>query len=336
MKKILKTIALAISIVVISSLSPIRNNVGWLINQPVKAITVVEGGATVTRLESLDYIVYALLSNGEAQVYDASRAGGNITIPREVYGHKVTSIGNYAFPAHAEDTIYNVDGTISKYTRLIGNSTIQSVVVPDTIKVIGSGAFSYCSNLVSVELPNSLMSIKDSTFAFCKKLVSINVPESVTKIEDSAFWLCEALDNITITNSVTSIGNSAFVGCRKLKYVELTESVIELGEYAFDSSLVVKASEYIVDKQKTKMKVYLYDSNGVDMVASYYVESNTNMSTYIANMGADWEKVSGSDITKITQHSVYKLSGKTLESPTLIPSSTQVKNRQDGITITLN
>ncbi len=84
---------------------------------------------------------------------------------------------------------------------------ITSVIIPNTVKIIGEGAFRH-NNLTSVEIPDTVISIGDYAFYF-NKLTSVTIPNSVTSIGNSAFY-GNNLTRVTIPNSVTSIGSGAF------------------------------------------------------------------------------------------------------------------------------
>ena len=93
-----------------------------------------------------------------------------------------------------------------------GNTSITSVIIPNSVTSIGDGAFSGCSGLTSVTIGNSVTSIGTGAFRNCSGLTSINIPNSVTTIGSWAFRECSGLTSITIPNSVTSIGDGTFFG----------------------------------------------------------------------------------------------------------------------------
>ena len=68
-----------------------------------------------------------------------------------------------------------------------------TLVIPDSVREINSGAFSYCQ-VTAVILPQNLTLIKNNTFSGCNML-SITIPKSVTAIDAGAFWQCERLRN---------------------------------------------------------------------------------------------------------------------------------------------
>lgn len=63
--------------------------------------------------------------------------------------------------------------------------------------MIGEHAFSY-SGLQSIVIPNSMTVIGDNAFSFCMRLQSIEIHDSVTTIGESAFQDCINLKSITI------------------------------------------------------------------------------------------------------------------------------------------
>ena len=84
---------------------------------------------------------------------------------------------------------------------------VTKVTFPNTLRIIGSGAFADSALEIAV-LPNSLLVIEDFAFS-CSALKSINIPDSVSIIGASAFVFTE-IDFITIPKSIISIGEEAF------------------------------------------------------------------------------------------------------------------------------
>ncbi len=104
-------------------------------------------------------------------------AQGDFTIPAEIDGSAVTSIGNFAFS---------------------GCSGLTSVTIPDGVTSIGGCAFHGCSHLTSVTIPDSVTSIGIGAFEDCGELTSVTIPNSVTSIGDNAFSCCSGLTSVTL------------------------------------------------------------------------------------------------------------------------------------------
>lgn len=86
---------------------------------------------------------------------------------------------------------------------------LTGVSFPDSVTVIGEGAFSFCPDLRKVSLPKKLTEIGNGVFSNCRKLGNITVPASVKKIRSHAFYDCLAMKKITILNSKTVIEKEA-------------------------------------------------------------------------------------------------------------------------------
>ena len=112
-------------------------------------------------------------------------------------------------------------------------TSVTSVSIPNSVKIIGEGAFRDCSSLTSVTIPNSVTIIKYGAFSGCSSLTSVTIPNGVTWIGDRAFKNCSSLTSITIPNSVTEIGMFAFEGCSSLTSIAIPNSVKSIGDYAF-------------------------------------------------------------------------------------------------------
>ncbi len=112
-------------------------------------------------------------------------------------------------------------------------TNLKSAIIGDSVKVIDDYAFSGCTSLENITIPDSVTSIGEGAFYNCSKLVNITIPDSVTSIGDKAFCYCTGLANITIPNSVTSIGRNAFYDCTGLANITIPNSVTSIGESAF-------------------------------------------------------------------------------------------------------
>ena len=188
----------------------------------------------------------------EYDVYGAYEYKGHLVIPEKITlegkEYMVTELYDMACALYGGDIIENP------------NTTLLSVVIPNTIKKVGLGCFEGCTALKSVTfatdspiqelnrsflgcssleeviLPENLSFITSAEFEFCTSLKTINLPETVTEIGSSAFLGCISLENINLEN-VKVIGEygrvgGAFAGCTSLKTVNI-ESAIKIFENTF-------------------------------------------------------------------------------------------------------
>lgn len=99
------------------------------------------------------------------------------------------------------------------------HKNLTSVVIPDSVQVIGNSAFSSCENLTSVVIGNGVKTIGGAAFSGCKKLTDLTIGNGVEIISDYAFYQCAGVTELTIPDSVINIGYCAFDGWTNLTKV---------------------------------------------------------------------------------------------------------------------
>ncbi len=96
-------------------------------------------------------------------------------------------------------------------TRLVSALTDAAmVIVPKTVKTIGSLAFSRRSKLKKVQLPEGLECIERDAFSDCDALEEVTIPASVTTVAPYAFAGCEKLKKVTFLGVVKDLARTAF------------------------------------------------------------------------------------------------------------------------------
>ncbi|MCD8120347.1 MAG: leucine-rich repeat domain-containing protein, partial [Lachnospiraceae bacterium] len=90
---------------------------------------------------------------------------------------------------------------------MLGAMNLQEIEIPDSVVIIGDGAF-YYSAPVSADSGDDVTAASEDG-----SLKSVEIPDSVLMIGNYAFEDCKDLTDITIPASVTRIGVGAFDGC---------------------------------------------------------------------------------------------------------------------------
>ena len=117
---------------------------------------------------------------------------------------------------------------------------LESVQLPNSLKVIGSYAFNECESLKEIKIPDSVERIYQCAFADCKKLKSVQLSKNLTELYDGAFEFT-GLTKIVIPDGVKSIGYSTFCFCEDLKEVTLPNSLQSIFGSAFLYSTTLTA-----------------------------------------------------------------------------------------------
>ena len=113
--------------------------------------------------------------------------------------------------------------------------SLREIKIPDSVKEIGNDAFSCCKSLKEITILDGVTKIGKMAFRCCKSLREIKLPDSVIEIGNKAFSGCDSLREIKIPDGVTKIGDEAFCGCTSLKEITIPDSVTSIGGYAFNS-----------------------------------------------------------------------------------------------------
>lgn len=151
-------------------------------------------------------------------VPDYSTAEGNVLIDGiEPYGD--TSLILPSVSPNGE----TVTGIVSY--AFLDCTSITSVVIPDSVKMIGRDAFAGCKALASVTIGNGIQSISLGAFSSCYSLDNLVIPDNVTSIGQSAFAGCYSLSNVIIGSGVKTIEFGAFRDCASLSHIEFNGTI---------------------------------------------------------------------------------------------------------------
>ena len=131
-------------------------------------------------------------------------------------------------------------------------TSINSIVVPNSVTSIGQNAFADCEALTSVTLSCNLDSLGYYAFWGCISLQSIEIPNSLKYISSCCFYNCKGLSTINIPNNVIGISYNAFSGCSGLSSISIPKSVKVIKDGAFAScSGITDVYCYAEDVPKT-------------------------------------------------------------------------------------
>ena len=132
--------------------------------------------------------------------------------------------------------------TVIKSMAFSDCTTLQEVVIPETVIEIELGAFHSCSSLAKIVLPGGLTKIESYVFYGCTALQEVTIPESVTEIEHDAFYGCTGLKALVLPQGLKKIGSNAFINCSGLTYIDIPDGVENVGSYIAKDTLQLRCS----------------------------------------------------------------------------------------------
>lgn len=93
-----------------------------------------------------------------------------------------------------------------------------------------------CTSIESIVLPNSIDSIGVGAFWKAIELKNLSIPNRVKKIHSTAFGACNKLEHLTLPSQLESLGGYAFSHCKHLKSVTIPKGVKKLGIRVFEQT----------------------------------------------------------------------------------------------------
>ncbi|HJD95074.1 MAG TPA: leucine-rich repeat protein [Bacteroides togonis] len=121
--------------------------------------------------------------------------------------------------------------------HLGGNSTLQTLKLPQGVTGIGDESFIAFTALKSVVLPDGLTSIESYAFLRCSALTSITLPASLTSIGYRAFRNCRSLNTVTcLATTPPGLGGDVFSGCDALTAIQVPAESVDAYQAASEWS----------------------------------------------------------------------------------------------------
>lgn len=122
---------------------------------------------------------------------------------------------------------------------LHGCKNIEKFTLPQTLREIGSFAFTWCE-MSSIPIPYNVSLIGAGAFSYCKNLETFAFPDNIKEISDYVLENCEKLSYVYIPSEVelNTIGYWAFGGCESLSVINcelLKIDEVEVGTNAFSN-----------------------------------------------------------------------------------------------------
>lgn len=184
-------------------------------------------------------VIYEALSDSTAKVTGWEHKSTSLSIPSslKIKGkiRKVVAIAPRAFAKDDQGSITDI--VLPEYLVEIGEeafkgSDVTSILMPNTVKSLGTRAFEDCKKLKEVTLSSSLTLIPMAAFRGCDALQELQVPASVTKIADLAFE-ASGLKEMELPMGVETVGAGAFYNCQQLEKLAFPNSLKKLGVCCF-------------------------------------------------------------------------------------------------------
>ena len=152
-----------------------------------------------------------------------------------------------------EGKTYEVTG-INKYAFEL-REEIEEIVLPESLKIIQSYAFNYCTNLKKAQLLG-VEEIGFGSFSRCSSLAEIQFSENLQDINQDAFSECTSLTEVTFPASLRSIKSDSLENC------------INIQKITFENT-----SDWIYYDSTTHEKIFVDFSSPEDNIKYFKINS---------------------------------------------------------------
>ena len=146
---------------------------------------------------------------------------------------------------------------------------IEEVLLPVTLKEIGSQAFLKTSQLKTIEIPENVSTIGQEAFRE-SGITTVKLPNGVTNIASRAFYYCPELAEVTTYGSTFNDDPEAMIhpycleGCPKLARFEIPESIRILGQGLLGGNR--KVTQLTIPANVTQINFSAFNNTGIKVV----------------------------------------------------------------------
>jgi len=243
------------------------------VQEEQQEVEVEQSSDEESNIEDFEYVV---LEDGTAGIQSYKGDANTVIIPEDIDGLKVTSVSGVAYNDAVEKIVIPDSVTVIDTNAFTDDRNLSEVVMGQNIQTIGDRAFSGDYALVDISIPTTVTEIGEQAFMLAG-IKEVSIPAGVSVLEDGVFCLT-ALQSVTIPGNVKTIGVSAFEGCEDLQIVTIEEGVESIESRAFKDTESVTRLE--IPASVTTIDTIFGDDCTIVAPAGSYAESFCNEKGY--------------------------------------------------------
>lgn len=236
-----------------------------------KGILKIEISETETNL-----IIY--YTDGTKEILDLSEIVANPNdklilvfslLPDGTYGVMAGGMAKYNAVINIPSTFNGVEVTQILTEGFANLSSVQKIILPDSIKTIGNKSFQNCIGLKEVILPTKLERIEQYAFYGCAMLDSITIPNNVTFIGRKSFYSSGLTSAIFENYSCWRLVSEVKLNSGRLIALDGTYSYpggdFSTTKYTYSYALndSILAAKALVSKVSVKLEKYYGANSGI-------------------------------------------------------------------------
>ena len=207
---------------------------------------------------------YGFSREGGISIRDYIGSDKTVVIPSKIDGQAVTVIAGGAFVGTSIESLVIPDSVKFVVARAFyGCDQLKTVDFGDGIIEIQEEAFRECTALESIILPKNLETIGEGAFYGCTSATEIYIPKTLTNwsagYQYPIFGFCTALETLTIEDGLSVLeGAGSFCCASSLKNLVIPASVKKIGDVAFHSATALESVTFLGDAPQVSENVFGY------------------------------------------------------------------------------
>lgn len=207
---------------------------------------------------------YGFSREGGISIRDYIGSDKTVVIPSKIDGQAVTMIAGGAFVGTSIESLVIPDSVKFVVARAFyGCDQLKTVDFGDGIIEIQEEAFRECTALESIILPKNLETIGEGAFYGCTSATEIYIPKTLTNwsagYQYPIFGFCTALETLTIEDGLSVLGgDGSFCWASSLKNLVIPASVKRIGDGAFHGATALESVTFLGDAPQVTENVFGY------------------------------------------------------------------------------
>ena len=245
---------------------------------------------------------YGFSHEGGISIREYIGSDKTVVIPSKIDGQAVTMIAGDAFAGTSIESVVIPDSVNIVVARAFyGCDQLKTVDFGDGIIEIQEEAFRECTALESIILPKNLETIGEGAFYGCTSATEIYIPKTLTNWSEGdhypTFFNCTALETLTIEDGLSVLGGAGLFCCASsLKNLVIPASVKKIGDVAFHSATALESVTFLGDAPQVSENVFGYPNT---------VTASPNLVIYYDPNTSGW------DNTVLSQYHLVSIYDKT-------------------------
>lgn len=200
---------------------------GWYADE-ARTVLITPLSSFSARADTISRHYYARFDYSSDRITYTSTDHGIVEPDESAFGR--VNVDSNVYASGRGTIMFDGDVTEIGYRAFASCSTLEHILLPQTLSQVDAEAFRSCSSLRSIRFPAGVTVISRECLAGCQALRSVQMAAGSFTVSDRAFRNCTALEETGLSKAVT-IGAEALYQCSSVRTLDLG-SATQIGNWA--------------------------------------------------------------------------------------------------------